>query len=82
MELFIPRLVHCKLMHWVHEADIEVSGMGKVTYHPEQKVIEVHDVYMVTQKGGAAHTELDPEALNKLSFETRKLPGNLRFWWH
>jgi hypothetical protein len=81
VEVQIPSLVYEKIMHWIDKTDIEVSGFGKCTYH-ESGILEVHDVYLLEQEGGAAHTDIDSKALGKLMFQTKDKPGELRFWWH
>jgi len=80
MEIYMRQEVYNKVMHWVNKADFEVSGFGKVVRHADY--LEVTDVYLLKQEGGAAHTEIDSAALAKLMYETREVEGDLRFWWH
>ena len=82
MEVQIPQEVHDKIMHWVNKADEEVSGFGKVIYHTETKVFEVLSAHLLDQEVGAAHTDIKPESLNRLMFQTKDLPGELKWWWH
>lgn len=82
MKIVIPYHVHEKIMHWVDKCDFEVSGMGKVSYIPDSKEFFVHDVYLMKQEGGAAHTEIDAQAMANLMGKLFKQPGNLSFWWH
>lgn len=80
--LFIPRTVYQQIMHWVNQEDLEVSGMGKIKYVKDGNYFYVSKVYLLDQEVGAAHTDIDAEALGKLEYETFKQDGDLNFWWH
>ena len=83
MEIQIPREVHAKIMHWINKATSdEISGFGKVTYHAETGVFEVHDAWLLKQSNGSAHTDIDGQSLAKLMYTSRELPGELKWWWH
>lgn len=82
MELQIPKLVHDKIMYWIDKTDQEVSGFGKILWNAEEKAFVVSDVWLVKQEVGAAHTDIDETAIGKLLYQTKDMPGDLRFWWH
>lgn len=82
MKILIPRLVYDKVMYWVNKADFEVSGFGKVTYNIETDEYTVTDAFLLKQEGGAAHTDIDPESLGRLMYESKDAPGDLNWWWH
>lgn len=82
MEIQIPRQVYAKIMHWINKSNDEVSGFGRCTYYKETKVLYVHDAYLLKQKNGAAHTDIDGQALAKLMYKTKDEEGELKWWWH
>jgi len=82
MKIIIPDLVYAKVMHWVNKTDIEVSGFGTVKYDKDTRSFMVTDAYLLKQEGGAAHTDIDANAINKLMFESMNDEGNLKWWWH
>ena len=82
MELHLPNLVHKKIMHWVNKTDREVSGFGKLYWDGENKVFTVTDVWLLKQEVGSTHTDIDEVSLAKLMYQTKDMPGDLRFWWH
>lgn len=83
MEIQIPREVHSKIMHWINKATSdEISGFGKVTYHAETGVFQIHDAWLLKQTNGSAHTDIDGQSLAKLMYTSREEPGELKWWWH
>ncbi len=72
--------VHAKIMHWVHKASGECSGLGKVDIQGGD--FRVIDACLLKQENGAASTEIDASAITKAMFEMRLSPGHLNFWWH
>lgn len=81
LQIQIPRKVYRKIQYWMAKADIEVSGFGKVMLLPNG-TISVLDAYLLKQEGGAAHTDIDGQSLGKLMFDTKDVPGELKWWWH
>ena len=86
MKIIITKEAHAKVMHWIKKADFEVSGFGKVVrIHNDEtntdtfKVVSAH---ILKQSGGAAHTEIDGNALAKLMYTSRLEEGELKWWWH
>lgn len=83
-KVYIHPKAHAMIMTWVNKAVGEVSGLGRVKVHPNG-VMEVTKVYLLKQKNTAASTELDPEEVASLLYETREdreQYGELTFWWH
>lgn len=78
----IPRDVYDKIMYWVNKSSDEVSGFGTLTVNGED--ITVVDAFLLPQKVGGAHTDIDPEALSKLQYQCYrdKIEGELKWWWH
>lgn len=71
-----------KLRVWVHNCDIEISGMGLV--ENINNVAYVTDVFLVEQICTGSETEMDADALAMLEYRVvkEKLNGTLNFWWH
>lgn len=82
MEIQISREVFAKVMHWVNKSNDEVSGFGKVIHHAETGVFEVVEAYLLKQRNGAVHTDIDGQSLAKLMYTSKDAPGELKWWWH
>jgi len=81
MALKIDQLAYQKMMHFVDKAGAdEVSGLGLIT--AKDNVFTVTDTFLLPQKNSTGATDIEPEDMAKLMFETRERPGMLRFWWH
>ena len=81
MILYIPPKIHAEIMFHVHKSDIEVSGLGRVQRTSDGNLI-VSSLYLLPQENSAVTTDICPEALAKLQYETRNDAGDLNFWWH
>ena len=85
MKIIISKEAYAKVYHWIRKADFEVSGFGRVLRIRNDdgtdtfKVISAH---LLKQSGGAAHTDIDEEALAKLMYTSRDEEGELKWWWH
>lgn len=82
IQVQLKRETYLKIMHWINKSSDEVSGFGKVTYHAETGVFEIHDAYLIKQANGAAHTDIDGQDLAKLMYTSRETEGELKWWWH
>lgn len=71
-----------KIKYWVGKCDKEVSGFGITIYDSTKKEFVVTDVFLIEQTVGAAHTDISPEGMAKLMYNTRNEIGSLNFWWH
>jgi hypothetical protein len=82
IELQISKTVLDKVMYWVNKSNDEVSGFGTVTANGD--ILTIQDAFILPQKVGGAHTDIDAEGLAKLQYKviSEKLPGSLRWWWH
>jgi hypothetical protein len=79
--LVIPDEVYQKIMWWIWKSKFEVSGFGKVTYDEKTKEFTVVDAVLLKQKNTSVSTEIDAEAIGKMMYETREMPGFV-WWWH
>lgn len=81
MILYIPPHIHAEIMFHVHKSDVEISGLGRVT-RTSAGNLQVTKVYLLEQENSAVTTDICPEALAKLQYESREDEGDLNFWWH
>ena len=81
-KLNIPKDVYDKVMYFVHKADFEVSGFGKIVYDEQTREFTVKSVHLLEQEGTATTTDIDPISLMKLQKELANEEGELRWWWH
>lgn len=50
--------------------------------HKGNGTMEVCKVYLLDQANSATTTDLDPDAVANLLYQSRKDEGDLNFWWH
>jgi len=81
MILYIPPHIHAEIMFHVHKSDVEISGLGRVT-RTSAGNLQVTKVYLLEQENSATTTDICPDALAKLQYESRGDEGDLNFWWH
>lgn len=81
MKLHIPPQIHAEIMYHVNKSSVEVSGLGRVKRTTHGNLI-VTKVYLLDQENSAVTTDIDPEALAALQYESREDEGDLNFWWH
>ena len=79
--LILPTNVHNEIMYYVRKCKTEVSGMGRMVITKDGDFL-VNKIYLLEQEVGAAHTDIDAEAIAKLLFDTRDDEGDLLYWWH
>jgi len=82
MKILIDNLVYAKIMHMVDKSPEEISGLGKCKWDKDRDAWIVTTAYLCKQQNTSASTELDPESITKLMYETREVEGYLNFWWH
>jgi hypothetical protein len=82
IKLYIPDDIYQKIMFWVDKSNHEVSWWGLLEYEKENNFFIVRDVFLLKQKVGAASTEIDANAMNKLMFQVKDSPYKLRWWGH
>lgn len=80
-KIIIKEEVYDKVMHWIEKCDNEVAGFGKVEVLANGDFY-ITEAYLLEQEVGAAHADIDANALAKLMYEAREVPGQLRWWWH
>lgn len=78
----IPRNVRLKIDYIVEKCDKEVSGLGTVLFDKAMNAYIVQEIYLLDQEVGAAHTDIDDNAITKAMYELRESEGELCFWWH
>jgi hypothetical protein len=81
MKVYITPQCHSKIMYFVRKAKVEISGLGRVQKAADGSMV-VTSVYLLKQENGPASTDIDPEAMATLLYESRNDPGDLNFWWH
>lgn len=69
-----------KIMFWVDKSPVEVSGFGRVVIKDGN--FTVVSAYLLDQENSGASTDIAPEAMAKLMYESREDEGHLNFWWH
>jgi len=79
-EVIIDHEVYDKILYWVDKSPVEISGLGKVVM--KDGVFHVVSAYLLDQKNTAASTDITPEAVAKLMYESKDDEGHLNFWWH
>lgn len=82
LKVEIDSEVYNKVMYWVNKSQFEVSGLGRIKYDAEAGVYRVIKAYLLPQKNTASTTEIPPEEVGKLMFETKDEEGTLNWWWH
>lgn len=80
--LYIPRKIYQKLMHWVDKSNFEVSWFGMLRFEKAQNYFVVDEIFLLDQENSSAETEIKAAALCDLLYDTRKMPGDLRWWGH
>lgn len=67
-------------MYWVKKSPIEISGLGKVVMRNGH--FHVISAYLLDQENSGSTTDICPNAVAKLMYESREEEGHLNFWWH
>lgn len=80
--IVIPQNIRNKIQFIVNHCDLEVSGLGTVVYDKTYNGYRVTSMCLLEQEVGAAHTDLDDDAVAQALYETRDAEGELVFWWH
>lgn len=84
MNINLTKKAYDKIMYIVGKCDKEVSGFGTTTYNDKTKDFTVHDIFLLDQEVGSAHTDIDAASLNRLAYQCtkNKVKGELNYWWH
>jgi proteasome lid subunit RPN8/RPN11 len=80
-KLILTPEVHAEIMFHVHKTNIEVSGLGRIQRDTNGDMV-VTKVYLLEQENSAVTTDIDPDAVAKLMYDSREDAGDLNFWWH
>ncbi len=81
-KILLPMNLRNKIQFIVDNCDKEVSGLGTVVFDKEENAYRVTDICLLDQEVGAAHTDIDDNAVAQAVYETRDAEGELAFWWH
>lgn len=81
-KIIIPANIRNKIQFIVDNCPLEVSGLGTVVFDKAENAYRVTDVMLLDQEVGAAHTDIDDEAVAKACYDMREAEGELAFWWH
>ena len=81
-KLFIPRKVYMQLMHWVDKSTFEVSWFGLLKFDKKNSEFVVTKIFLLPQENSSTSTEMNGAAIADLLYDTRKEPGDLRWWGH
>lgn len=79
-ELVLSDKAFQKIMYWVKKATGEISGLG--TVEVKDGKFYILDAFLLPQKNGAAHTDIEAEDVCTMMYERRNDPGQINFWWH
>lgn len=82
MKVHLPTEIHDKIMYWVRNSEIEVSGLGKVVLDKETQTFKVVSAMLLPQRGTGTTTQIEAKDVAKAMFETKDDEGVLAFWWH
>jgi proteasome lid subunit RPN8/RPN11 len=80
--IIIPANLRNKIQFIVDNCSLEVSGLGTVVFDKTNNAYRVTDVMLLEQEVGAAHTDIDDNAVAKACYDMRDAEGELAFWWH
>lgn len=80
-KIIFDRMIYNKIMHWVHKASGEVSGLGTVE-SLEDGTFKVISAIMLPQSNTGGSTDIEAEDVAKAMYELRNEKGTLNFWWH
>lgn len=78
----LPLNLYGQLLAYTRAVDFEISGLGSASY--KDGVYRINELCLVEQKGGQAHTKLDPTSISKLMVQRikQKNMAPLNVWWH
>lgn len=79
-KLVVPIALYNKIMFFVDNIHLEVSGFGKIVFRNGDAIVT--NVYLLEQEVSSAATDIDEKSLGKLMFESRADEGMLNLWWH
>jgi hypothetical protein len=79
-KVVIDRMALEKIRYFVNKDSQECSGMGITRVVGD--TIYVDDIQMLEQRNGAAHTDINEQAVTKLMYDWRDRQGEVNFWWH
>lgn len=81
-KIIIPMNIRNEIQFIVDNCPVEVSGLGNVVYDAEENAYRVVSIVLLDQEVGAAHTDIDDDAVAQAVYDLRESEGELAFWWH
>lgn len=82
MKVVIDPIEHEKIKYLVDKSNVEISGLGRAKWCDKIMGYRVTKTYLLEQENGPASTDIDPNAVAKLMYESKDDDGYLNFWWH
>lgn len=79
--VIIPTHIIQELTYCIQRLDTEVSWMGRIQVTEEDNYL-VTNIYLLEQEVGAAHTDIDAEAVARILYESDGDEGDLLYWVH
>lgn len=79
-KVMIDRIALEKIRYFVEKDSQECSGMGISRVVGD--TIYIDDIHMLEQRNGAAHTDIEADAVGKLMNMWSSRTGVVNFWWH
>lgn len=81
--VYITDAAEQRLSAYLRLAEGEISGFGLV--RKQEDFLVVHEIFILDQESGSAHTELDTDAMQELLYQLLKggsSPEEVTLWWH
>jgi hypothetical protein len=79
--LIIPSNIMNEISYCIQRLDTEISWMGRIVVTPQNDYLVTH-IYLLSQEVGAAHTDIDAEAVARIMYESIADEGDLLYWVH
>lgn len=84
MKIILKPEVNAEIEYYVAKSNVEISGLGRCKLIDDNTIV-VNKVYLLEQENGPTATDIDPDAVAKLMYESmsdEEEHGELNFWWH
>lgn len=81
-KVIIPSEIVEKIRYWCHKAGKdEISGLGHAQADMDGN-IRILSTLLLPQQNGSTVTDIEADAVAKAMYQTKDLPGELKWWWH
>lgn len=80
----IPIEEFLKMMFYIRNFDLEISGFGSVyeRMYEKRRWLEVKKIYLLEQECTSAETEIDEQIVSKFIQTHERIAHRMRLWWH